>query len=429
MLVGTFALACAWFGRYLLSEVVAEWFFYDSRFDAYWESKSNIAIQSFQSYVTDNNLSTLEALTDTEWNKQNSNIILFTEPAYLYQKKSFLYEFDNSDKSDKYEEIFCSDGLIYATSYLPGDVYFFWWDTTGLLFGILIFLGIVIPFNVYTMHRINKLYYQVLQSSQSGRCSSIGISGKDEIAKLGNEIESMRISLLSLLKNEERTRKESEQMVASLSHDLRTPLTKIIGYLEILTYKKNLTEKEQEIYLGRIAEKAHQMRLLTDELFYNFAAGCDNKFAYLQETIDGGQFINQLLYEECSELQEEGFLVREVPIFSHGYFCHLHIEDIHRAFDNIFSNLKKYADPKFPIIIKGDKDQNQIYVIIENHKRKCSADTISHKIGLMTVKTLIEQNGGSVNIMQNHIMFSIAIFLPCIAMSENDENILMGGID
>ena len=144
-------------------------------------------------YVTDNNLSTLEALTDTEWNKQNSNIILFTEPAYLYQKKSFLYEFDNSDKSDKYEEIFCSDGLIYATSYLPGDVYFFWWDTTGLLFGILIFLGIVIPFNVYTMHRINKLYYQVLQSSQSGRCSSIGISGKDEIAKLGNEIESMRI--------------------------------------------------------------------------------------------------------------------------------------------------------------------------------------------------------------------------------------------
>lgn len=99
-----------------------------------------------------------------------------------------------------------------------------------------LFLGILIPFNAYTIHRINKLYQQVLLSSQFEENSSIKIGGRDEIAKLGNEIESMGISLLSLLENEEKMRFESEQMVASLSHDLRTPLTKLTGYLEIVIH-------------------------------------------------------------------------------------------------------------------------------------------------------------------------------------------------
>lgn len=121
--VAVFALACAWLGHYLLSDVVVEWFFYDPRFDTYWESKSDVAVQSFQMYVTDHNLSTRDALTDTVWNKQNSNIILFTEPAFLYEEKKASSDFNDVDK---YEAIYCSDGFIYATSYLPGNTYFFW---------------------------------------------------------------------------------------------------------------------------------------------------------------------------------------------------------------------------------------------------------------------------------------------------------------
>ncbi len=371
-------------------------------------------------YVTDHNLSTQDALADTVWNKQNSNIILFTEPAYLYEEKRSSPDFDDGDK---YEAIYCSDGFIYATSYLPGNAYFFWWDIVGLLFGILLFLGIVIPFNAYTVHRINKLYQQVLLSSQSGRNRSIEIGGIDEIAKLGNEIESMRISLLSLLKNEEKMRTESEQMVASLSHDLRTPLTKLTGYLEILIHKKNLTEVEREIYLTKTAEKAHQMKILTDELFRKFVTETGNESDYPQELIDGGQFLNQLLYEECSELEDDGFLVKQIPMFRSGYSCRLHIGDIRRAFDNIFSNLRKYADPQIPIIITEDEQQTQIYVTIENHKRKYPSDITSHKIGLMTVKTLVEQNGGSVDIRQDSTTFSIGIVLPCVKVSEHGEDI------
>ena len=372
--IAAFALICAWLGHYLLSDVVAEWFFYDPRFDTYWEAKSDDAVQSFQMYVTDHNLSTQDALTDTVWNKQNSNIILFTEPAFLYEEKKASSDFNDVDK---YEAIYCSDGFIYATSYSPGNSYFFWWNTAGLLFGILLFLGIVIPFNAYTIHRINKLYQQVLLSSQSGKNSSIEIGGRDEIAKLGNEIESMRISLLSLLENEEKMRTESEQMVASLSHDLRTPLTKLTGYLEILIHKKSLTEAEHELYLTKAVEKAHQMKILTDALFHKFVTETENRFEYPYELIDGGEFLNQILYEECSELEAEGFLVKQIPMFHSGYSCRLHIGDIRRAFDNVFSNLRKYADPKIPIVITENEQQNQICVMIENRKPQNRSDDSS----------------------------------------------------
>ena len=418
--VAVFALACAWLGHYLLSDVVAEWFFYDPRFDTYWESKSDDAVQSFQMYVTDHNLSTQDALTDTVWNKQNSNIILFTEPAFLYEEKKASSDFNDVDK---YEAIYCSDGFIYATSYLPGNTYFFGWDVVGLLFGILLFLGITIPFNAYTVHRINKLYQQVVLSSQSGRSSSIEIGGRDEIAKLGNEIESMRISLLSLLKNEKKIRIESERMVASLSHDLRTPLTKLTGYLEILIHKKDLTEIEYEIYLARAAEKANQMKVLTDTLFQKFVIETENTSEYPQEFIDGGEFLNQILYEECSELEDDGFMVKQLPMFHSGYSCRLHIGDIRRVFDNIFSNLRKYADLEFPIVITENEQHNQLCVIIKNHKSKYPSKNVSHKIGLMTVQTLVEQNGGLVNIEQNSTIFSIEIFLPVLTSFEHENDI------
>lgn len=387
--------------------------FYDTRFDAYWEAKSVSAVQDFQEYVTEKGLSRREALTDTKWNKENSDIILFTEPALLYEERQ-----SDLDKEDEYEPINCSDGFIYATSYSPGDAYFFWWNTAGLMFGFLLFLGIVIPFTAYIIHRIKKLHQQVLLSAQSGRNRRIEIGGRDEIAELGNEIESMRVSLLSLLENEERMREDSDQLVAALSHDIRTPLTKLTGYLEILIHKKNLSDMEYEAYLTKAADKAHQLKVLTDELFHKFVSDRANESNRCQESIDGGQFLNQLLYEECSELEGDGFLVGQLPMFSSGYFCRLHIEDIRRAFDNIFSNLRKYADPNIPIIIAVEEKQGQICVTIENLKRKCPSDSASHKIGLMTVKSLVERNGGSVDIEQTATNFSIGISLPKTEPSE-----------
>ena len=115
--------------------------------------------------------------------------------------------------------------------------------------------------------------------------------------------------------------------------------------------------------------------------------------------------------------------MKQIPMFHSGYSCLLHIGDIRRAFDNVFSNLRKYADPKIPIVITENEQQNQICVMIENYKNKQLLKTASHKIGLMTVQTLVEQNGGSVNIEQDITKFSIEILLPIMEASECNRDI------
>lgn len=98
-MVAAIALALAWLGNYLVADKAATWFFYDTRFDAYWKAQSESAAESFQEYVTENGFTKREALTDTEWNKKNSNIILFTEPAFLYEERQ-----SNLEDGDEYKK-------------------------------------------------------------------------------------------------------------------------------------------------------------------------------------------------------------------------------------------------------------------------------------------------------------------------------------
>ena len=267
LVTSALAFAFAWIGHHFVTEVASEWFFYDTRFDSYWEGKCDCAIQSFQEYVSGNNLSRREALTDSEWEREHPDIVLFTEPALLHEEAQADYE---SGGVEQYEPITCSDGEIYVTSYAPGNIYFYQWKAAGIAIGFMLFLMIIIPFTVHIIHRINKLYHLVLLSGQSGRGGCIAIKGCDEISCLGNEIESMRLSLLALVENEAKIREDSEQLVASLSHDIRTPLTKLTGYLEILIHKKDQPGVDEMVYLEKAAEKARQLKALTDELFEKF---------------------------------------------------------------------------------------------------------------------------------------------------------------
>lgn len=85
--------------------------------------------------------------------------------------------------------------------------------------------------------------------------------------------------------------------------------------------------------------------------------------------------------------------------------------------------MRKYADLEFPIVITENEQHNQLCVIIKNHKSKYPSKNVSHKIGLMTVQTLVEQNGGLVNIEQNSTIFSIEIFLPVLTSFEHENDI------
>ena len=154
----------------------------------------------------------------------------------------------------------------------------------------------------------------------------------------------------------------NSRLITSLSHDLRTPLTKLMGYLDILRLNKCRGEEQRAEYLRKASDKALQMRALSDEMFRHFQIGNSLEPEEGREMVSGPLFLGQLLCEQCFDLAEAGFIA-EPPVVDGNYRLYIRTEDICRVFDNLFTNLKKYAAPASPILLSVREEND--FVAIE----------------------------------------------------------------
>ena len=221
---------------------------------------------------------------------------------------------------------------------------------------------------------------------------SIRAPGRDELSRLGADIERLRLSVLERLEGEREAVGATGRLITGLSHDLRTPLTKLMGYLEIL--RRCQSGEEREKYLRLAAEKAEQIKGMTDQLF-DRAQVPDSREALAREPelVDGAQLLGQILSEVCGDLQREGFQAPQ-PVFTEPFRLYLRPEDAVRVFDNLFSNLCKYGDPASPVTFSVERGPGTVTVAAENRVRPDPDRRDSHGVGLPTMSELMERCGG-----------------------------------
>ena len=94
----------------------------------------------------------------------------------------------------------------------------------------------------------------------------MSIEGNDEITDLAESMNRMKESFRIQMDSEQQLRRANRQMVSEMSHDIRTPLTALLLYIEILRGRKDLSEKEVDEYLNKIEAKATHMKQLSDHL-------------------------------------------------------------------------------------------------------------------------------------------------------------------
>lgn len=190
----------------------------------------------------------------------------------------------------------------------------------------------------------------------------------------------------------------NSRLITSLSHDLRTPLTKLTGYLDILIYEKYQSQEEHDRFLHLAAEKAEQLKALTDQMFQSAQVGVPQTgLEQPPEAVDGAALLGQLLEEQCGDLSREGFQV-EPPVFERDFRLFLRTEDAVRVFDNLFSNLRKYADPAFPVSIRAEERADAVTLRLENRAVPRPDRADSHGLGVPTMKDLMERSGGTLEV-------------------------------
>ena len=239
----------------------------------------------------------------------------------------------------------------------------------------------------------------------------ITVQGEDELAMLAGEMDSMRKSVIERMGNERRAWEANSELITAISHDIRTPMTALIGYLGLLnegSFKD--TEKEKQ-FISSAYDKAMELKDLTDELFKYFLVFGRAELQMDREEYDGRLLLEQLLGETEFDLTDAGFTVQRIEFEGE---CTVRTDPLYikRVVDNLISNAKKYADRGQTLLIVSELKDGKLSVSMSNAVAKDGPRVESTKIGLRTCKKIMDAMGGSFTTHLENERFTAEFVLP-----------------
>ncbi|MCQ2420538.1 MAG: GHKL domain-containing protein, partial [Clostridia bacterium] len=182
-------------------------------------------------------------------------------------------------------------------------------------------------------------------------------------------------------------------------------------YLDLIRDKQYRSQEELDVFLQAGYDKALQLKTLTDELFrYSLLFG-SKEIAMQQETFDAQILLGQMLGERSVGLQQKGFDVRMVLPESGCTVC-VDVTYFSRVLDNLFDNVRKYAEPEKPVNIAVLLQNDGLHICISNTIRKLTERVESNGIGLRTTQKILTQMGGSFRTYSDQAQYTAEAVIP-----------------
>lgn len=253
-----------------------------------------------------------------------------------------------------------------------------------------------------------------LQAMESGDLSApVTIRGNDELTTLAADMEEMRKSFIERLSKEEEMTKKSSELLTAMSHDLRTPLTSLIGYLDIIDLGKCRSDEQVKKYVRSGKEKAYQIKEMTDKLFEYFLVYQLRDEPIETENVDASMLFYQLWSESALILETEGYIM-SIKEPESECTVSANVSLIRRVMDNIVSNIRKYADKEEPVFVT--LRQNATHFIFETvnavgEKRQAAE---SSGIGLASCRKILESHMGTFEAVNKDGQFTVSLSIPKI---------------
>lgn len=270
-----------------------------------------------------------------------------------------------------------------------------------ILLLILIYVLIKLFFINKSIREIRTNMSEIL-NSDTNNLITISTNNK-EIRKLtndlNNELKNLRIQKLQY----ESGNQELKRNITNISHDLRTPLTAINGYIDLI--KENNKKEKQKEYIEIIERKTNDLIELTESLF-DFSKTIDNGIEIKKEN----NCINELLEESLANyyiIFTENNIQPKIEICEEKIYRNIDKNSIIRVFENILSNVTKYSNGDFQVILEKNGK-----IIFSNKATTLDATTVekifdryytvenaqkSTGLGLSIAKKLIELNNGRIS--------------------------------
>lgn len=290
--------------------------------------------------------------------------------------------------------------------------------TTAIITMVTIIAGIVLFITYFLLLTkkfityIKEMIEGINQISQGNFGNRIEINNEDEFALLADKLNQMADDIKGIMENERRSEYAKNELITSVAHDLRTPLTSIIGYLDLVS-SKELTQETQRKYIDIAYNKSKRLEKLIEDLFtytkFNFG---EVKANYNE--VDMVKLLNQLVDEFYPSFSEYNLEYEFCPMAASAVIK-ADGDLLARAFANLISNAIKYGRDGKNILIELRKEESGVIITITNYgdiippedltrifqrfyrvESSRSSETGGSGLGLAIAQSIITMHGGSI---------------------------------
>ena len=316
-----------------------------------------------------------------------------TESAGLTERNN-IYMIDFSDKK------------LSAVMYMDISYkYYILGNALALAISVLLFILLYIRSNRELIRYIIRLGEDVQILEGGDLDYEVRVEGNDELTDLAKSMNRMRESFRDQLITEQELRQTSSKLISEMSHDLRTPLTGLMLYTEILKSGRYRDEAELKDYLDKIDAKAGLMKQLSDNIF---EYAIDNRTESEAEAMEFEKALSGAIRDISDELEANGFGV-SADLDWKPVKIKIREDLTGRISGNIVSNIIKYADRSAPVFIGTIYDGEYCGVSIINAVAENDSNPDSHGIGLESIKSMMKYMGGICTAEQTEEAFEVML--------------------
>jgi signal transduction histidine kinase len=315
--------------------------------------------------------------------------------------------------------LFSTAKLVYHHPYIH-QILFFLKNVFGIqMIDSLIFVFLfIIYFMLLTKKSISYIEKMAgaINSIEKGNLDvKINIKSDDELGDLAASINSMTSKLKKSIEDERHAEQAKNELITNVSHDLRTPLTSVIGFLGLLIDRENRSEEELQRYTEIAHKKAISLQSLIDELF-EFTRMSYGGISIKKTKINLGELLEQLTDEFYPVLNDAGMECR-ISVPDDKVYIMADGDLLVRLFENLINNSIRYGkDGKYIDVVLKRQDKN-VFVDVINYGNRISDSDIPYifeqfyradksrtsfnggtGLGLAIVKRIAELHNGTVKV-------------------------------
>lgn len=251
-----------------------------------------------------------------------------------------------------------------------------------------------------------------------------------------DELKKIQKGFKKAVDEEVKNERMKTELVTNVSHDLRTPLTAIITYTDLLKNEKD--EEKRKEYIDVLERKSLRLKVLIEDLFEISKAASKNVVMHYMK-VDIVDLLKQVGLENDSKMKEANLDFRwKLP--EHKLVMWLDSQKTYRIFENLIVNITKYAMPHTRVYIEMNDRENEVHISMKNVSASelnfnteeitdrfvrgdVSRNTEGSGLGLAIAKSFVELQHGSLKISTEADLFKADITLPKMEIPPEEEQV------